>query len=119
MVPLAGHLEASPINRLSTAWDNFPPTGFRGIPRAIVPPDESPGHKRKGPESLAGDHGAKIDKKSLPPKPTAIMADLQELARDVRRIGSGFRCDPEAIAMAKDEIAHRLTGLARRIGGAA
>jgi hypothetical protein len=45
--------------------------------------------------------------------------ELQELARAVRRIGSGFRCDPETIAIAKDEIAHKLTGIARRLAGAA
>lgn len=39
---------------------------------------------------------------------------LRELARDVRRIGGR---DPELIAIAKDEIAHALIGLARRIDG--
>jgi hypothetical protein len=40
---------------------------------------------------------------------------LHQLAREVRRIGSGHRCDPERIAMAKDEIAHELVILARRL----
>lgn len=31
------------------------------------------------------------------------------------RIGDGYRCDPETIALAKDEIATRLAGLARQM----
>lgn len=45
--------------------------------------------------------------------------ELRSLAREVRRIGCGLRCDPETIAAAKSEIAYRLTGLARRLAGAA
>lgn len=40
---------------------------------------------------------------------------LNELARDVRRIGDGYRSDPEAIAIQKDTIARELTTLAREI----
>jgi hypothetical protein len=42
---------------------------------------------------------------------------LHELARAVRQIGTGHRCDPERIAIAKDEIAHELVILARRLDG--
>jgi hypothetical protein len=46
---------------------------------------------------------------------TAGIADrLRELARAVRRIGGR---DPEAIAIAKDDIAFALVGLARRVDG--
>lgn len=42
---------------------------------------------------------------------------LRALAREVRRIGDPYRTDPEAIAVAKDEIAHELVSLARRLDG--
>ena len=42
---------------------------------------------------------------------------LRELARDVRRIHSGYNADPEAIAIRKDEIASELVRLARRVDG--
>ncbi len=41
--------------------------------------------------------------------------ELRSLARDVRRIGDGFRDNPEAIAIAKDDVVHRLVALARRV----
>jgi hypothetical protein len=52
-------------------------------------------------------------------KTTDPISELQELAGAVRRLGSGFRCDPETIAIDKDDIAYRLTGIARRLAGAA
>lgn len=45
--------------------------------------------------------------------------ELRDLARAVRRIGCGFRTDPEAIAITKDEIARKLALVARRLDGAA
>lgn len=45
----------------------------------------------------------------------ATAEQLTQLARDVRRIGSGFTADPEAIAIQKDEIAHKLVILAREL----
>jgi hypothetical protein len=44
-----------------------------------------------------------------------VPEELRDLARAVRRIGDGYRCDPETVALAKDEIATRLAGLARQM----
>jgi hypothetical protein len=44
--------------------------------------------------------------------------ELRALAVAVRRIGDGYRDDPETIAIAKDQIAARLAGLARRMEAA-
>jgi hypothetical protein len=41
--------------------------------------------------------------------------ELRELSRDVRRLGNGFRVDPETIAIEKDAVAVRLLGLAREL----
>lgn len=49
----------------------------------------------------------------------AIPDELRDLANAVRRIGNGYRDDPEAIAIAKDTISHRLRTLARRLERAA
>lgn len=49
-----------------------------------------------------------------PPR-LALADELRRLAIDVRRIGCGYRADPEAIASAKSEIAGRLTSLAREL----
>lgn len=46
---------------------------------------------------------------------TAPSHQLRELARDVRKIGAADRTDPETICIQKDEIAHRLVELARRL----
>lgn len=43
---------------------------------------------------------------------------LRDAARDVRRIGDGYRTNPEAIAIAKDEIANRLVRLAEHLARA-
>ncbi len=48
-----------------------------------------------------------------------ISTRLRDLARDVRRIGNGYRCDPEAIAIRKDEIAKKLAAIARELERAA
>ena len=48
-----------------------------------------------------------------------LAEELRELALDVRRLGNGFRQDPEALCIAKDEIAKRLAGLARQVEEAA
>lgn len=45
----------------------------------------------------------------------AVPEELRDLARQVRRIGCGFRSDPETIALVKDDIALRLGRLARRL----
>lgn len=42
-------------------------------------------------------------------------ARLYSLAHDVRRIGSGWRSDPESIAIQKDQVAHDLVALAREL----
>lgn len=48
--------------------------------------------------------------------PTPALPDrLREIAGDVRRIGCGYRSDPEAIAMAKDKVAKDLARLAREV----
>lgn len=52
------------------------------------------------------------------PNHTGLALDLQGLARDVRRIGCGYRADPETILLQKDAIATRLNSLARAVGGA-
>jgi hypothetical protein len=44
--------------------------------------------------------------------------ELQQIARAVRRIGSGYHCDPESILIAKDSIAHRLMAIAGRLEAA-
>lgn len=48
-----------------------------------------------------------------------VPTELRDLALAVRRIGCGLRTDPEAIALAKDAIASRLSVMARRLEGAA
>jgi len=53
----------------------------------------------------------------LSPRPADIAGELQDLARDVRRIGCGFRCDPETIASQKSDVAARLAALARAVRG--
>lgn len=45
--------------------------------------------------------------------------ELRELAKDVRKIGAAHRSDPETICIQKDEIAHRLLELAKRLEHAA
>lgn len=56
-------------------------------------------------------------------EPTAsrhhLAGQLLDLSRDVRRIGCGFRTDPETIALAKDSIAARLCAIARQLEGGA
>lgn len=42
-------------------------------------------------------------------------SSLRDIARDVRRIGDGFRHDPEAIAIQKDDLARRLVTIAREL----
>lgn len=49
-----------------------------------------------------------------PPR-LAPAEELRRLAVDVRRIGDGYRTNPEAIASAKSEIAGRLVSLAREL----
>lgn len=46
-----------------------------------------------------------------------LASQLLDLSRDVRRIGCGFRTDPETIALAKDSIAARLRAIARQLEG--
>lgn len=41
-----------------------------------------------------------------------IADQLRNTADDVRRIGDGFRNNPESIAIAKDDVAQRLVVLA-------
>ncbi len=41
--------------------------------------------------------------------------ELRDLARDVRRIGDGYRRDPESLAIQKDGISKRLVVIARRL----
>jgi hypothetical protein len=76
--------------------------------------------KSPAPTAIGNGAGIHIEAGKLDTgKATDTPGELQDLARAVRRIGSGFRCDPETIAIAKDEIAHRLNGIARRLAGAA
>jgi len=42
---------------------------------------------------------------------------LKRLSRDVRRIGCGYRTDPESIAIQKSNIARELAELARQLEG--
>lgn len=44
-----------------------------------------------------------------------LAGQLLDLSRDVRRIGCGYRTDPETIALAKDSIATRLCAIARQL----
>ncbi|WP_366553332.1 hypothetical protein [Aquibaculum sediminis] len=46
---------------------------------------------------------------------TSHVEELRQLAGEVRRIGCGYRSDPETIAVAKSEIAARLVKLAREL----
>lgn len=48
-----------------------------------------------------------------------LPTELRDLALAVRRIGCGLRSDPETIAIAKDEIARKLSLVARRLEGVA
>ena len=52
---------------------------------------------------------------ALANRPARVSDRLNELARDVRRIGDGFRSTPEAIALQKDSIARELATLARQV----
>lgn len=45
----------------------------------------------------------------------SISEKLRDLACDVRRIGNGFRDDPETILMIKDEVAEDLYKIARQL----
>lgn len=47
--------------------------------------------------------------------PPPVPERLRDLARDVRRIGCGFRVNPETIAIRKDEIAAQLASIAREL----
>jgi hypothetical protein len=46
--------------------------------------------------------------------PDAV-SDLYAIARDVRRIGNGFRDNPETIAAGKEALADRIVDIARRL----
>jgi len=48
----------------------------------------------------------------------SLTRELAEIARDVRRIGSGWRADPEAIVVAREDAAARLLALAAAIARA-
>jgi hypothetical protein len=49
-------------------------------------------------------------------KPNAPASErLKQLSKDVRRIGCGYRTDPETIAIQKSDIATALTQLAREL----
>jgi hypothetical protein len=45
----------------------------------------------------------------------SLACELRDVANTVRRIGDGFRSDPESIALAKDNAARRFIDLARRL----
>ena len=45
----------------------------------------------------------------------SLARELADLSQEVRRIGCGYRSDPETIAIQKDEIARRLSRLARAV----
>ncbi len=47
------------------------------------------------------------------PRRQCIADQLRDLARDVWRIGDGYRDDPESIAVQKDTISKQLRSLAR------
>jgi hypothetical protein len=46
-----------------------------------------------------------------------ISDQFRDIAADFRRIGSGFRTDPETIAIEKDDAAARLVRLAHDMDG--
>jgi hypothetical protein len=50
---------------------------------------------------------------------SAIVDELRDLARDVRRLHDPFRSNPERVLIAKDNIASRLVRLASAMEGAA
>ena len=45
----------------------------------------------------------------------ALPEELRSLARDVRRIGDGWRSDPESVAIQKDDVSKRLVLIAQRL----
>ncbi|GEM_PF-2785661 len=49
--------------------------------------------------------------------PAEMAEKLRILSQEVRRIGNGFHCDPETIAIQKDHVAKQLAILARQVGG--
>lgn len=55
----------------------------------------------------------------MTPAPLHIPDELRDLAVAVRRIGCGYRENPETIAAAKDTIAKQLAKLARHLENAA
>jgi len=51
----------------------------------------------------------------LAPEQGTVPAQLRDLANAVRRIGNGYRDDPETIAIQKETVATRLVSLTRRV----
>ena len=49
------------------------------------------------------------------PKSVPVPETLRQIARDIRQIGCGFRCDPESIAIQKDEVPRRILNVALRV----
>ncbi|MBL8905661.1 MAG: hypothetical protein JNM20_03185 [Rhizobiales bacterium] len=49
------------------------------------------------------------------PRPVVTPDEIRDLARDVRRIGSGRASNPESILIDKETAADRLFDLARRM----
>jgi len=48
-------------------------------------------------------------------KSRQVAVELRQIAGDVRRIGDGYRTNPEAVAIAKDDIAKRLATITREL----
>lgn len=86
---------------------------FPTAKRRSRPPENESGPASSGNDDRAGKHIAEANHDGA--HPAAYARELQDLARAVRRIGCGYRSDPESIAVAKDEIVHRLAALARRL----
>ena len=87
----------------------------------MIPPGAPEPHRVNGMRRLTA-QGADIDPKRLFGKvsnrsatPEPVPERLRSLANDVRRIGDGYRADPETLALRKDDIASRLAEIAREL----
>lgn len=53
----------------------------------------------------------------IPDRTSEFPTELRQLARDVRRMGDGYRADAETLALRREAIAERLLKLAREAEG--
>ena len=110
---------ASKNKELEWQTGDPPPLDRKGLIRTVANPPEA----IERPAVTAITNRADLEIKH-PENTRAVFGlqqtdELRSLPRAVRRIGYGWRKDPEAIAIAKDGISKAFMRLALRLGGAA